>query len=263
MLTHYVRGEGVECVGHNGLLGVCFLNKRVHSLFMFDRLSVVIPAYNEEKRLPGTLEHTVRYLNDNVKEWELLVVEDGSTDNTAQVVETFAQRYPQVCLLSYPFNKGKGWAVKQGVLNARYEPVLFMDADNATPVSEVEKLFEFIDDYDIVVGVRDLSLIERVQPFHRRVAGKMFKLISNVIVPHGFRDTQCGFKLLKKREYAHFITIPGFSFDVELLYVAKKKGLRIKEVGVRWMDKAFSKVNPLRHSFIMLKELFEIRRRWG
>ncbi len=229
------------------------------------RLSVVIPAYNEEQRIERTLQRIVEYLDARGDSYEILVVSDGSTDATEAIVQRFAQTHPQVHLLAYQPNRGKGHAVRYGILRARGERILFSDADLATPIEELEKLEPYLDQgYAIAIGSRPLresQLIVR-QPFYREMAGRAFNKVVQLLAVRGIHDTQCGFKLFT-REAAHDIfarcQLNGFSFDFEALYYAQRLGYPIAEVPIRWRHQEGSKVRLLRDGLRMLRDLVWLR----
>jgi dolichyl-phosphate beta-glucosyltransferase len=229
-------------------------------------LSVVVPAYNEEARLGATLKRMLAYFDTQPYAVEILVVDDGSSDGTAGVVETIAATRPQVHLLCYTPNHGKGHAVRYGVLRARGERVLFSDADLATPIEEVEKLLAKLDaGYDIAIGSRDMvgsELVKR-QSIVREMGGKCFNKMVQLIAVPGIHDTQCGFKLFTQKS-AHAIfsrcQVDHFAFDVEVLYLALRIfGYRVAEVPVRWAHQEGSKVRFFRDAWRMVKTLFRIR----
>src|SRR3989338_4838399 len=195
-------------------------------------LSVIIPAYNEEKRLSATLHGVSAYLKQQPYEYEVLVVSDGSTDKTVEVVSSFAG----VRILHNEQNHGKGFVVRQGLWPATGQYRLFMDADNATPITEVEKLLAEIETHDLVIGSRRGGSILLPQPLHRRILGKLYSLLVKTITGlYNISDTQCGFKLLRAdvaRNVLPKCRANGWSFDVEILKVAKLHGYSIKEVPV-------------------------------
>lgn len=230
-------------------------------------LSVVIPAYNEEARLGGTLEQVLAYLNAQPYEWEVLVMDDGSRDRTAALAEQIAARMPagRVRVLRNPRNLGKGGTIRRGMLEARGAQRLFTDADNSTPIEEVAKLRAALaEGFDVAIGSRALktSHVEVHQPWYRETMGRTFNLFVQAMVLPGFKDTQCGFKLFRA-EVAQAVfprqRLQGFSFDVEVLYLAKRAGFRIKEVGVRWINSPASRVHPIRDATKMFIDLLRIR----
>jgi dolichyl-phosphate beta-glucosyltransferase len=219
-------------------------------------LSIVIPAYNEEKRLEATLKSIKKHMKGT---YEIIVVDDGSTDKTSEIALK-----NHVTLVKNHKNKGKGFSVKRGFLEAKYEYVLFSDADMATPIEEVDNMINTIKHADIVMASRNLkdSKILTKQPYYRIVLGKIFPLIVRLLLLPGIKDTQCGFKLYRK-EVAKSIALVqkmnGFAFDVEQLYIAKRKGCVIKEVPVQWIDQKGSKVDPIKDSIRMLRDIIKIK----
>ncbi len=219
-------------------------------------ISVVIPAYNEEARIPPTLDRVAAYFGEFGRPTEVLVVNDGSTDRTADVVrsigEGLATERVQFRLLDNPGNQGKGYSVRHGMLDARGEWALFSDADLSAPIEELPKLLDAAErpGFDGAIGSRavDRSLVGVHQSFFREFAGRTFNLGVRSIAGLPFKDTQCGFKLFR-REASQAIfkrqQMTRFGFDVEILYIAKKLGLRIAEVGVRWDDVEGTKVSML------------------
>lgn len=228
-------------------------------------LSVVIPVYNEEERIGKTLDRALSYLNSSNYTYEIIVVNDGSTDNTARIVRKFTERSKDVIFLESTINHGKGFSVRKGMLAARGRYVLFSDADLSTPIEEVEKLQKWLEKgYDIVIGSRGLreSEIQIRQPWYREGMGKIFNLLVQLITVKGIKDTQCGFKCFKReiiQDIFNKQTITHFSFDVELLWIAMKRGYKIKEIPVRWLNDTQSKVNPVSDSTRMFYDLMKIR----
>ena len=227
------------------------------------KITVVIPAYNEERRIEPSLTHIINYLENHFDEYEVIVVDDGSNDRTREIVSNYKNR--GVRIITNNVNKGKGYSVKMGILNAQYPLVLFSDSDLATPIEELEGFIGFIDDdFDIVIASRNLknSDIRNKQPIYRQIMGKTFPKIVNKILLGGFKDTQCGFKLFKTdaaKKIVQLQTINGFSFDVEILFIARKLGYRIKEAPVVWIDKEGSTVRTFKDGFKMLMDIFKIK----
>lgn len=213
-------------------------------------LSIVIPAYNEERRLPGTLDAVLKYLHS--RQWvfvEVIVVDDGSSDRTAQIVRDRAQADPIVRLVQNPGNQGKGYAVRNGMREARGKWILFSDADLSAPIEELEKLIAAArkENAEVAIGSRalDRSLIGVHQPALREWSGRFFNLFMRILTGLPFADTQCGFKLYSAgaaRQIFERQRLTGFGFDVEDLFLARKLGCRTVEVPVRWSDVAGTKV---------------------
>lgn len=224
-------------------------------------LSVVIPAYNEEKRLGQTLRRISGFLSEKGYSFEIIVVDDGSSDGTESISRESGMREPVLKVLSNGINRGKGFSVRRGMNEASGRFVLFTDADLSTPIEELGKLERAVrDGADIAIGSRSIpgSEVKVPQPFYRVLMGKTFNLFVRSIVIRGLVDTQCGFKLFKGeclRDVLPEMKVDGFSFDVELLYIARRKGYRIKEVPVVWLDCRDSKVRPFRDSARMFFEL--------
>jgi dolichyl-phosphate beta-glucosyltransferase len=233
------------------------------------QLSVVIPAYNEEIRLGRTLPTVLEYLRSRPQPSEVLVVDDGSHDSTADLVHRLAEQDDRVKLVRYQPNRGKGYAVRVGMLSAGGALRLFSDADLSTPVSEVERLEASIQaGCDIAIGSRAVagSCVLLHQPAHRELLGKAFNLMVRALVVPGIRDTQCGFKLFSAHAAETVFPqaqIEGFGFDVELMALARQAGLRIAEVGVTWTDDPNSRVHPAKDSARIMRDLWAIRRRLG
>ncbi len=230
-------------------------------------LSIVIPAYNEEKRISLTLEGTFEYLSTQNYDYEVLVVNDGSRDRTAEKVQEFArQTSGRLRLIENPGNRGKGYAVRNGMLQANGEIALFYDADLATPTSEISKVIEPISEsrYDVVFGSRalDRSLIGTHQSVLREAIGRGGNLIQYVLTGLNFKDTQCGFKAFRRNAAQAVFPlqqIDGFGFDPEILFIAKKQGWRLLETPVRWNHVEGSKVNPIASPIKVLMEVSTIR----
>ncbi len=230
------------------------------------QLSIVIPAFNEQQRLPKTLQSICAYLKSRSMPAEVLVVDDGSTDATAKVVELSRTGFPELRLISNGRNRGKGFSVRHGMLEARGEVALFTDADLSTPIEEADKLLALVRDgmHDGAIGSRavDRSLIEVHQPAYRERAGIFYNRMVRWITGLPFQDTQCGFKAFR-RDRALIIferqRVAGFGFDPEILFIAQQEGLRIAEVPVRWAHNPATKVNMLGDSLRMFLDLLVIR----
>ena len=227
-------------------------------------ISVVIPAYNEATRLGSTLERAVDYLSRRKLSHEILVVDDGSGDGTAEVGERFADR--KVRVLRHDRNLGKGAAIRTGVLASQGAEVLLSDADASTPIEELEKLQRHLPEAPLVLGSRAVAGadIREHQPFYRELMGKTFNRIIKLAGVRGLSDTQCGFKLLDgeaARKLAAELTVDGFAYDVELVWLARRRGYPIVEVGVIWSNSPDSRVDPIRSSFAMLRDVIRMRLR--
>jgi dolichyl-phosphate beta-glucosyltransferase len=228
-------------------------------------LSVVIPCYNEEQRLPRTIEQVERYLDGQRKPYELILVDDGSADGTRQVMDAAVERHEGVRIEALPQNRGKGRALAVGVHAATGDEILITDADLSTPIEELDKLQAALQGgAGIAIASRALrgSRVEVSQPFYRVLMGKGFNLIVQVVLLPGIWDTQCGFKLFRG-DVAHRVfaglTTDGFGYDPEVLYRARKQGVKIAEVPVVWRNSAPTKVSAVRSSLDMLKHVFRLR----
>jgi len=231
-------------------------------------LSVIIPAYNEEKRLSGTLREINDYLRKQSYVSEIIVVSDGSTDRTVEVIKNLTPEITNLKILEFKERQGKGFGVKQGILEAKGEYQIFTDADNSTSMDQLEKMWpEFETGYDVVIGSRDIkgAVLSVPQPWLRKVIlGGGFKLVRKIIIGlWKIRDTQCGFKGFKKKagqDIFSRVTIRQFGFDPEVLIIARKLGYKIKEIPITWVNDPDSKVKFKS----MIKMLFEILKiRWN
>ena len=228
-------------------------------------LSVVVPCYNEERRLPSTIEQIQRYLDGTGASYELILVDDGSTDGTRKVMNDAASRHPSVRIEALPRNRGKGRALAEGVAAASGKEILITDADLSTPIEELEKLQAALDKgAGAAIASRALrgSRVEVSQPVYRVMMGKAFNLIVQLVLLPGIWDTQCGFKLFRAdvaKDAFGALTTDGFGFDPEVLFRAKKRGVRIAEVPVVWRNSAPTKVSPISSSLDMFKHVVRIR----
>jgi dolichyl-phosphate beta-glucosyltransferase len=233
---------------------------------MGQSVSVVIPAFNEELRIGPTLDAVFSYVARHYPHYELIVVDDGSRDRTADVVRDFIGRGGLLKLLVNDRNRGKGYSVKRGALSSSGDIIAFTDADQSVPIEELPRFIGAIEEgFDMAIGsraLRDSDIIRR-QAVWRETMGKIFNLFVQASVLRGIRDTQCGFKCFSRpcaMDLFSAMRLDGFAFDVELLYLAGLRGYRIKELPVKWVNSPESTVNPFSDSAAMLKELFTIKK---
>ncbi len=225
---------------------------------------MIIPAFNEEARLPRTLDSVYTYLSKRGTAFEIIVVDDGSTDHTVDEVETFAETHPNVRVIQYAPNQGKGYAVRTGMLAARGANVLFNDADGASPIEEIVKLEKSIaDGADIAIGSRAKpDQTRKVEALvYRKYIGNTFNLLVRGLVLPGYHDTQCGFKMFRHKVAQDIFSVSamnGFAFDVELLYIARLRHYKVDEIAINWTNIDGSKVNVLTDSPKMLVELLKV-----
>lgn len=228
-------------------------------------LSVVIPAYNEEKRIGDSLVKIYNYLKKHNHVFEIIVIDDGSTDGTLNLLMEYSQKIPNFFILENKANKGKGYSVKKGILKSKGDIVLFTDADLSTPIEEIDKLVYYLKDgYQVAIGSRALpdSEIKIYSAWYRQLMGKVFNKIIRLVLSLDYYDTQCGFKCFKRvaaQEIFKSLKISRFSFDVEILFIAKLLGFRIKEVPVCWYNSPESKVKLLKDSSRMFWDVLKIR----
>jgi len=237
-------------------------------------LSIVVPAYNEERRLPATLARILCYLDEQPYDGEVIVVDDGSEDRTAEIVRGLMPRYPNLRLIEND-HRGKGYAVRTGMLAAKGQVVLFCDADLAVPIEETGRLLAWLEEgYDIAIGSREgLGARRYGEPWHRHLMGRVFNLLVRLIAVGHFKDTQCGFKCFRgevARDLFSSVRLYGegarpikgaaaTAFDVEVLFLALKRGYRVAEVPVEWHYGLQSKVNPLTDSIRMFRDVLLVR----
>jgi len=227
--------------------------------------SVVIPAYNESDRIRPTLDEIIRHAQEQNWDTEILVVDDGSRDDTAEIVRAYSREHPQIQLIQNPGNRGKGFSVRNGMLYARGDICLFTDADLSSPISEAEKLFDAIrHGADIAIGSRWLraELQTERQPLYRQAFGRIFNLLLRLVLGLHFVDTQCAFKAFR-REAAQRIfplqRIERWGFDPEILFLARRLGLRTVEVPVIWAHSEGTRLHPFRDGIRMFGDVIRIR----
>ena len=227
--------------------------------------SIVIPAYNESARLGATLEKVLAYVHARGWDAEVIVVNDGSRDNTADIVRTFSQKDPALRLVENPGNHGKGYSVRHGMLNARGRVVLFSDADLSSPIEEAPKLFQALEEgADIAIGSRWLraEMQTQRQPLHRQVFGRIFNLMLRVTLRLQFKDTQCGFKAFRQPAVQAIFPlqqIERWGFDPEILFLARKFKFKVQEVPVAWGHSGGTRIHPLVDGSRMFLDMLRIR----
>lgn len=227
--------------------------------------SIVIPAYNESARLGTTLEKVLAYVRQQEWDAEVIVVNDGSRDNTAQIVRDLVRGNPILRLLENPGNRGKGYSVRNGILNSRGDIVVFSDADLSSPIEEMPKLLQSLaSGADIAIGSRWLraELQTQRQSAHRQLFGRIFNLLLRIVLGLQFKDTQCGFKAFTRRAAQAILPlqrIERWGFDPEILFLARKFGFRVDEIPVRWGHSGGTRINPLLDGARMFQEMLRIR----
>jgi dolichyl-phosphate beta-glucosyltransferase len=227
--------------------------------------SIILPAYNESARIAATLDKILAHATQRGWSLEILVVNDGSSDTTADIVCEYARKHAVLRLLENPGNRGKGYSVRNGMLHAKGEILLFSDADLSSPIEEADSLFAAIGEgADIAIGSRwvDRRLQIRRQPLYRRLFGRIFNLALRIILGLQFKDTQCGFKAFTRRSAQTIFPlqkIERWGFDPELLFLAAKFGLVVREVPVAWSHREGTRIHPLRDGIRMFGELLRIR----
>ena len=235
------------------------------NLSQYPKYSIVIPAFNERARIPATLRSVVDCVRTRGWSAEVIVVNDGSTDETAQLVSEFSEHAPEVRLIENPRNCGKGYSVRSGILHALGEVVMFTDADLSSPIEEAERLFAAIaQGADIAIGSRWLASSRQThrQPLYRQFFGRCFNALTRMVMNLPFADTQCGFKAFTRsaaQTVFQLQTIERWGFDPEILFIALKRGYHIQEVPVSWAHDARSRISYLRDGLQMLKELAIVR----
>ena len=226
-------------------------------------LSLIIPAYNEGKRLPQTLPQIIDFVESQAYPIEVIIVNNNSSDDTRQIAAEFAGRHAFIRALDEP-RQGKGAAVRTGMLAARGEYLFMADADLSMPISEVSKFLPpLLDDYDVAMASREVEGAVRYdEPAYRHFMGRVFNLAVKLLAVPGFQDTQCGFKCFRRQvalDVLPFQSIDGWAFDVELLFIARRRGYKIVEVPISWYYRANSRISPISDAIDMLREVLRIR----
>ena len=229
------------------------------------KLSIVIPAYKEEARIHKSLDAIIKYEKEHDFAVEVLVVLDATPDNTFAAAEKYKDKLKNLKIIDRKENKGKGYTVKEGVLAAKGKFILFTDADNATPVEQVDKLLEHTDKYQIVIGSRydKGGKLAVPQGIVRKIGGRVLNLIIQGLAVPGIIDTQCGFKLFEHsagKKIFEKMTFDRFSFDIEVLAIGKKLGYKIKEVGITWFNDPHSTVSPIKDGLKMIRDAWRVNR---
>jgi dolichyl-phosphate beta-glucosyltransferase len=225
-------------------------------------LSIVIPAHNEESRLPRTLEQIFAFLENQAYSSEIIIVENGSTDRTLEFAHEFASNHPNLIII-HEQQRGKGNAVRRGMLEAHGDYRFICDADLSMPIEEVQKFIPpALDDFDLAIGSREApGAIRFNEPSYRHLGGRAINLIIRLLILPGLNDTQCGFKCFRAEIAENLFNqqkLMGWSFDIELLYLARRKHLRIKEIPIHWYFSVDSKVNAVRDALRMISDIFRI-----
>lgn len=229
-------------------------------------LSIVIPAHNEERRLPGSLEKIAAFLATQSYSYEVIIIENGSTDDTIGVARRFGERFPYIRLYEETA-RGKGLAVQRGMLEAKGEYRFICDADLSMPIEEIGKFLPpELEDYDVAIASREApGAVRYDEPWYRHAIGRIFNLLIKLLAVRGFEDTQCGFKCFRDEVAEDLFsvqTLNGIGFDVELLFVAQRRGYEIVEVPIHWYYSAESRMRLVRDSLRAIAELIAIRRNW-
>lgn len=228
-------------------------------------LSIVIPAYKEAHRIHKILDAIFEF--EKLKDYniETIVVVDGSPDDTAEIAKRYEDKLNNLKIVNRKQNKGKGYTVREGMLMARGKYILFSDADNSTPIEQVDKLLKYRNDYDVIIGSRYTRGGKLVIPqsITRKIGGRTLNFIIRTTAVSGIADTQCGFKLFSHRAAQEIFakqTFERFSFDIEILAIARSLGYKIREVGITWYDDPHSTVNPIKDGMRMIKDAWQVRK---
>lgn len=228
------------------------------------KLSIIIPAFNEEKRLPSTLEQVFSFVQNQTYDSEVLIIENGSSDRTFEVAKEYADKHPR-CLAIRNKVRGKGLAVRTGMLRATGQYRFMCDADLSMPITEINRFLPpFLDNFDVAIASREApGSVRYNEPAYRHWGGRGTNLIIRVMALPGLHDTQCGFKMFQSdvvEDIFHYQTIKNWSFDIELLYIARMRGYRITEIPIPWYFNAETKLNPFRDAIKMVLDILTIRR---
>lgn len=226
--------------------------------------SLIIPAFNEERRMPDSLRRVVQFVQGQAEPIEVIVVDDGSSDRTAAIVDELAQQVPFVTLIRNPHG-GKGAAIKTGIAHGRGQYLVISDTDLSVPIEMLAKFLPpALADYDVAIASREVPGARRInEPQYRHLMGRVYNLLVRLVAVPGIQDTQCGFKAFRRevaREVFPCQTIEGWGFDVEILFIARRRGYRIVEVPVDWYYGRESKIRPVSDTLRMVRELFQVRR---
>ena len=229
------------------------------------KYSIVIPAYNESRRIVTTLNQVLSFVASNGWDAELIIVNDGSRDDTAEIVKQYATRNPMMRLIENPGNRGKGYSVRNGMLNARGEILIFSDADLSAPIEEAPKLLEAIEGgAGVAMGSRWLrpELQKQRQSLHRQFLGRVFNVLLRLVLGLNFADTQCGFKAFSRRAAETVFKlqrIERWGFDPEIIYLARKKGFKVVEIPVQWSHDDKTTIHPVRDGLRMFLDVLKVR----
>jgi len=232
-------------------------------------ISVIVPAYNEQKRIKKTLEVINNYFRNKPVTRQIIVVDDGSSDNTVGVVEDIKKEINDLSVITYNPNRGKGYAIRKGVEDSHGEYILFTDADNSTPIEEFEKFYPLLKDNSVVIGSRYItgSNIVVTQPWYRVLLGRFANILIQLFILDGVRDTQCGFKAFRHeaaREIFSRMKINRFGFDIEILAIARLLNFSVREIPVSWYNSGESRVRPVKDALSTFRELIYIKLNlWG
>ncbi len=226
-------------------------------------LSIIVPAHNEENRLPHSVEAILEFVHAQPYESEIIIVENGSSDHTAQISQDYASRHPEIQALQEPV-AGKGLAVRRGMLAAKGDFRFICDADLSMPIDEVNLFLPpQAPPFDVAIASREIpGAVRYDEPYYRHLIGRAFNLLVRVVTLPGLQDTQCGFKCFRAEaaeELFPLLTIAGWTFDVEILFIARKRGMQVIEIPINWYFNSGSRVRILRDSVTMFADLFRIR----